>query len=79
MCAGLMDKNGRSKEQAIVDEIKEELGYEVSVDDVEFVTKSRAKMEIGVKSLTSSCWKRRIDWSKRLHVLRGSNSGTKGL
>ena len=36
----MMDVQGRSKEQAIVDEIREELGYEVSVDSLEFVTRS---------------------------------------
>ena len=41
LCAGLLDKPGRSKEQAVVDEIKEELGYEVSKDSLTFIGRSR--------------------------------------
>lgn len=51
LCAGLMDVEGRSKEQAVVDEIREELGYEVSIDNLEFVTRSNFWLVI-----LSSCW-----------------------
>ena len=40
LCAGLMDVKERSKEQAIVDEIKEELGYVVPVSSLEFISRS---------------------------------------
>ena len=40
MCAGLLDIEGRTKEQAICDEIREELGYDVSIESLEFVTRS---------------------------------------
>lgn len=46
-----MDVEGRSKEQAVVDEIREELGYEVSIDNLEFVTRSNFWLVI-----LSSCW-----------------------
>lgn len=39
LCAGLMDVKGRSKEQTIVDEIKEELGYVVPLSSLEFITR----------------------------------------
>ena len=41
LCAGLLDKPNRTKEEAIVDEIREELGYEVTKDQLEFVGRSR--------------------------------------
>ena len=34
-----MDVKGRSKEQTIVDEIKEELGYVVPLSSLEFITR----------------------------------------
>lgn len=40
LCAGLMDVKERSKEQAIVDEIKEELGYVVPASSLEFISRS---------------------------------------
>ena len=40
LCAGLMDVKERSKEQAIVDEIKEELGYVVPITSLEFISRS---------------------------------------
>lgn len=40
LCAGLLDREGRSKEQAICDEIREELGYDVSINSLEFITRS---------------------------------------
>ena len=56
LCAGLMDKNGRNKEQAIVDEIREELGYEVSIDDLQFVSKS-IEANHSKWLFMDSCWK----------------------
>ena len=44
LCAGLMDIEGRSKEQTVVDEIREELGYDVSVDSLEFITRSNLSL-----------------------------------
>lgn len=40
LCAGLLDIENRSKEQAVVDEIREELGYEVPISDLHFVIRS---------------------------------------
>ncbi|CBK24495.2 uncharacterized protein [Blastocystis hominis] len=37
LCAGLLDRPNRSKEQAVCDEIQEELGYVVKPEDLEFV------------------------------------------
>ena len=51
-----MDKNGRNKEQAIVDEIREELGYEVSIGDLQFVSKS-IEAKYSDRFLMYSCWK----------------------
>ena len=51
-----MDKNGRNKEQAIVDEIREELGYEVSIDDLQFVSKSTEAKHANWL-IMYSCWK----------------------
>ena len=41
LCAGLLDKPGRTKEQAVADEIREELGYEVPLDQIEYIGRSR--------------------------------------
>lgn len=40
LCAGLLDRPNRSKEQAVCDEIMEELGYVVKPEDLEFVGRS---------------------------------------
>ena len=40
LCAGLLDKPGRSKEQAVADEIREELGYDVPLSQIEFIGRS---------------------------------------
>ena len=45
LCAGLMDIEGRSKEQTVVDEIREELGYDVPIESLEFVTRSSLCLE----------------------------------
>ena len=68
-----MDVQGRSKEQAIVDEIREELGYEVPIDSLEFVTRSTFD-----ESISRSCWQRGFDGSTRLHVLRGGVTRAEG-
>lgn len=70
LCAGLLDKPNRTKEQAIVDEIREELGYEVSLDQLEFVGRSRSQNSRLMASSRSS-WHVRI---AHVHVLRGSNA-----
>lgn len=41
LCAGLLDKPGRTREQAVADEIREELGYEVPLDQIEYIGRSR--------------------------------------
>lgn len=40
LCAGLLDRPNRTKEQAVCDEIREELGYVVKPEDLEFVGRS---------------------------------------
>ena len=42
LCAGLLDRPGRDKEQAVVDEIKEELGYDVKKEDLVFIGRSNS-------------------------------------
>ena len=64
-----MDIQGRSKEQAIVDEIREELGYEVPIDSLEFVTRSTFG-----EGVSCSCRERRFDGSTRVYVLRGGDA-----
>lgn len=68
-----MDVQGRSKEQAIVDEIREELGYEVPIDSLEFITRSTFGERV-----FRSCWERGFDGSTRLHVLRGGDARAEG-
>ena len=58
----------------IVDEIREELGYEVPIDSLEFVTRSTFD-----ESISRSCWQRGFDGSTRLHVLRGGDTRAEGV
>lgn len=37
-----MDIKGRSKEQTVVDEIREELGYDVPIGSLKFISRSTA-------------------------------------
>ena len=37
----MLDKPGRTKEQAVADEIREELGYEVPLNQIEYIGRSR--------------------------------------
>lgn len=64
LCAGLMDVENRSKEQAVVDEIREELGYEVPISDLHFVIRS-----VVCISIANRCWQRWNDRVSRLSFL----------
>ena len=72
LCAGLLDRPNRSKEQAVCDEIKEELGYVVKPEDLEFVGRSSSSAAC---SFPSSRCCRHVRFS-HVHVLRGSHSGS---
>lgn len=75
LCAGLLDRPNRTKEQAVCDEIREELGYVVKPEDLEFVGRS-----IFFYSNSSISSRRcRNVWRSHVHVLRGSNSRSEAV
>ena len=41
LCAGLLDDPKRSREQVMADEIREELGYDVKMSDLQFIGRCR--------------------------------------
>ena len=75
LCAGLLDKPNRTKEEAIVDEIREELGYEVTKDQLEFVGRSSSCDCFFI----SSSWSRRYVWVADVHVLRRGDTRTEEI
>lgn len=70
LCAGLIDIENRSKEQTVVDEIREELGYEVPISDLRFIIRSMVCVFV-----PSRCGERRNDRLSRVYVLRGGDPG----
>lgn len=75
LCAGLLDRTGRTKEQAIVDEIREELGYEVSEKDLVFIGRSKFHLPI----YTVSSWFCGHFGCAYVHVLYGNYSSAEGF